>query len=235
LLQVLRDNGFKLVSPAPSDTADGRAWLNEFMAGVDADPDLKVDEIAFHWYGTVNPSNPMGSANSFLNKVDQYHNNYGRPVWITEFAGIDWGNNHDTGTMQEANRIFLERVILGLENRSFVTRYAWWNHNNDSRLLSSSTNLPTVTGEAWIDTIVDSGEQFDFAGQNQGDDVFYLRGGTLTNTGNSGPMAIRYVDAPEGISIINGTSDVPSGRSRISARSQRCHDAQARDQHRHVA
>lgn len=207
LLQPLRANGFKLVSPAPSDTADGRDWLDEFMEGVDADPNLEVDEVAFHWYGTVNPSNPIGSANSFLNKVDQYHNNYGRPVWITEFAGIDWGNNHDTATMQEANRIFLERVITGLENRSHVTRYAWWNHNNDSRLLTTNTDLPTVTGEAWIDTIADGGEQINILGQSQGNDVFYLRGGELTNTGSFVPQAIRYLDAPQGDSVISGTSD----------------------------
>jgi len=147
-LQVLRDNGFKLVSPAPSDTRDGRAWLDEFMDGVEADPNLEVDEIAFHWYGSVNPNNPTSSANSFLNKVDQYHNNYGRPVWITEFAGLDFANNFDSATMQEANQIFLERVVAGLESRDYVTRYAWWNHNNDSRLLTTNTDLPTETGEA---------------------------------------------------------------------------------------
>ena len=206
-LQVLRANGFKLVSPAPSDTQDGRAWLDEFMAAVEADPNLEVDEIAFHWYGFVNPNNPTSSANSFLNRVDQYHNNYGRPVWITEFAGLDFANNFDSATMQEANRIFLERVVVGLENRDYVTRYAWWNHNNDSRLLTTNTDLPTETGEAWIDTIVDPGEVFNISGQSQGNDVFYLRGGELTNTGNSVPQAIRYIDAPEGSSIISGTSD----------------------------
>ncbi|MDA8563353.1 glycosyl hydrolase [Mariniblastus sp.] len=206
-LQTLRDNGFILVSPAPSDTRDGREWLDEFMAGVEADPDLEVDEIAFHWYGSVNPNNPNGSANSFLNKVDQYHNTYNRPVWITEFAGIDWANNYDTATMQEANRIFLNRVVAGLESRSHVTRYAWWNHNNDSRLLASNTNLPTVTGEGWIDTIVDAGQQFNISGQEQGSDVFYLRGGTLTNTGSSVEYALQYLDATEGSSIVTGTAD----------------------------
>ena len=206
-LQVLRDNGFRLVSPAPSDTVDGRAWLDEFMAAVDADPDLAVDEVAFHWYGRVNPSNPTGSANTFLNRVDFFHNRYGRPVWITEFAGLDFEGEFDEETMQEANRIFLERVIPELERRAHVTRYAWWNHNDKSRLLATNTDLPTVTGEAWIDTIVDSGERFNIDGQSQGNDVFYLRGGELTNTGNSAPQAIRYVDAPEGSSIISGTAD----------------------------
>jgi len=206
-LKVLRDNGFKLVSPAPSDTRDGRAWLDEFMDGVEADPNLEVDGIAFHWYGSVNPNNPTSSANSFLNKVDQYHNNYGRPVWITEFAGLDFANNFDSATMQEANQIFLERVVAGLESRDYVTRYAWWNHNNDSRLLTTNTDLPTETGEAWIDTIVDPSQVFNISGQSQGNDVFYLRGGELTNTGNSAPQAIRYIDAPEGSSIISGTSD----------------------------
>ena len=206
-LQILRDHGFKLVSPAPSDTRDGRAWLDEFMDAVDDDPNLEVDEVAFHWYGSVNPNNPAASARSFLNKVDQYHNNYGRPVWITEFAGIDWAGNFDTATMQEANRIFLQTAVAGLESRSYVTRYAWWNHNNDSRLLNSGTNLPTVTGEGWIDTIFDEGEQFNFNSQSQGSDVFYLRGGEITNTGNFIEQALRYLDATEGDSTISGTAD----------------------------
>ena len=206
-LQTLRDNGFKLVSPAPSDTADGRQWLSEFMTAVDADPNLEVDEVAFHWYGSVNPGNPTGSANAFLNKVDQYHNAYGRPVWVTEFAGIDWANNFDTPTMQEANRIFLERAIAGLESRSYVTRYAWWNHNNDSRLLTTNSNLPTVAGEAWIQTILETGDQLNVNGQIQGDDVFYLRGGDITNTGNSMGPALRYLDAIGGNSRLSGTGD----------------------------
>jgi autotransporter-associated beta strand protein len=185
-------NGFagtniKLVSPAVSDTASGRAWLDDFMTQVDASPNLVVDEVAFHWYGTVNINNPTGTANSFLNKVDQYHNNYGRNVWVTEFAGIDFGGNYTTEQMNDWNATFLETAIAGLESRSYVTRYAWWNHNNDSRLVAKDSYglwRPTKVGDNYYSTLM-SGDTQDMNGAGIGLDMVYLRGGKFVNDGSN--------------------------------------------------
>lgn len=183
-------NGFagtdiKLVSPAVSDTASGRAWLDDFMMQVDADDNLVVDEVAFHWYGTVNINNPTGTANSFLNKVDQYHNNYGRNVWVTEFAGIDFGGNYTTEQMNDWNATFLETAIAGLESRAYVTRYAWWNHNNDSRLVTKDSYglwRPTKVGDHYNSTLL-NGETRDMSGSGVGLDMIYQRGGDFLNNG----------------------------------------------------
>lgn len=198
--------GKTLVSPAVSDNAEGKLWIQDFMAQADAQG-LIVDEVAFHWYGTVNPNNPTGSANSFLNRVDWYHNQFNRPVWITEFGGIDWGNNYDTATMNQANATFLNTVLAGLDSRSYVTRYAWWNHNNDTRLLSQTnpTN-PTTAGESWIETIYDAGESLNLAGLSTGDDVVYLRGAEITNTRGTSVNGVRHLDAMEGANTLTGTS-----------------------------
>ncbi len=177
--------GIKLVSPAVSDNAAGRAWLDDFMAEVDADATLHVDEVAFHWYGTVNINNPQGGANSFLNKVAQYHNNYGRNVWITEFAGLDFGGNYTTEQMNDWNEAFLDIVIPALESRDYVTRYAWWNHNNDSRLLSNGAwnrLAPTRVGDTYVGTL-SAGDTRDMDGGGLGLDFQYLRGGELLNNG----------------------------------------------------
>ena len=183
--QGFAGTGIKLVSPAVSDNAAGRAWLNDFMSQVDADPDLIVDEVAFHWYGTVNINNPAGTANGFLNRVDQYHNNYGRNVWITEFAGLDFGNNYTTAQMNTWNAEFLKVVIPGLEARSYVTRYAWWNHNNDSRLVSTDAYglfRPTRVGDHYNQTLL-SGDLRDMNGNGIGLDMIFLRGGVFVNDG----------------------------------------------------
>jgi len=176
---------FKLVSPAISFNAAGRQWLADFMAIVDSDPELRVDEIAFHWYGTVNINNPAGGANSFLNAVESVHNLYGRNVWITEFAGLDFGNNHTTEQMNEWNRQFLDIVLPVLDSRDYVTRYAWWNHNNDSRLIETGVygrNRPTLVGDTYIGTL-SSGDSRDMNGAGLGLDFQYLRGGQLLNDG----------------------------------------------------
>lgn len=186
--------GIKLVSPAVSDTADGRQWLDEFMTAVDADPNLVVDEVAFHWYGsvsntsangTVTLKNATNTANSFLNKVDQYHTNYGRDVWVTEFAGLDFAGNFTTEEMNEWNATFLKTAIAGLEARDHVTRYAWWNHNNDSRLVSKDSYgqwRPTEVGDHYNSTLL-SGDVRDINGSGVGLDMIYLRGGSFVNDG----------------------------------------------------
>ena len=71
-----------LVSPAVADTGGatgGQAWLASFMSQATA-ANLKVDAVAFHWYGVSTPDNPSGAASSFLSRVDSYHNSYGKPV-----------------------------------------------------------------------------------------------------------------------------------------------------------
>ncbi len=114
----------KLVSPAVADTGGatgGQAWLSSFMSQATANG-LKVDAVAFHWYGVSTPDNPAGAASSFLSRVDSYHNSYGLPVFITEFAIHDWGGNYTDAQIIEANREFLNIVIPGLEWRELRRR-----------------------------------------------------------------------------------------------------------------
>lgn len=174
-----------LVSPAVSDNQAGRNWLDEFMVAVDADDNLRVDEIAFHWYGTVNINNPASGANTFLNAVERYHNLYNRNVWITEFAGLDFGNNFTTEEINDWNQAFLDIVIPELEARDYVTRYAWWNHNNDSRLVEQAAfnrYRATLVGDTYVGTLSD-GDTRDMNGAGLGLTFQYLRGGLLRNTG----------------------------------------------------
>src|SRR4051794_17710555 len=56
----------KLVSPAVADTGGatgGQQWLANFMSQATAN-NLKVDAVAFHWYGVSTPDNPSGAASS---------------------------------------------------------------------------------------------------------------------------------------------------------------------------
>ena len=208
--------GIKLVSPAVSDNAAGRAWLDAFMGEVesrnaDADPDndLRVDEIAFHWYGAVSPANPQGSATTFLSRVDDYHATYGRDVWITEFAGLDFDADDITSPdLIAANAAFLEAAVPGLESRNFVRNYSWWQfgqsdsgEENDSKLMEDVGGVlrPTVIGNAYIPDL-DNGDVVDLAGSPRGTDYFYLRGGTITNSGAAlGGQGVGHVYALSGV------------------------------------
>lgn len=203
----------KLVSPGVSDNAAGQAWLTDFMNQVEAlnanaDPsdDLRVDSVAFHWYGASSPNNPAGAAANFLNRVDWYHTTFNRPVWITEFAMHDWEGDDTDAAMIQANADFLEIVIPELENRSYVEAYSFYQHFSDAQVYVDSPLAPSPIGDQYIGTL-QAGETQDFAGTGIGTDVVYLRGASLMNSGAAIVDATRGVDALEGVNTLGGAGD----------------------------
>ena len=206
--QTLHDgflgSGIQLVSPAVSDNADGRDWLSEFMTEVD-NRNLQVDAVAFHWYGVDNPNNPAGAANQLLNRVDAYHAAYGRPIWLTEFALHDWGGNYSDEEMRVANQVFLEHVIPGLESRSYVEKFAFYNWFSDSTLVEGNPLAPTNVGDPYVGTIRD-GAIFDLAGTSHENFTFFLKEGEITNQSTL-PGDLRYIDALEGTNRLAGVGD----------------------------
>jgi hypothetical protein len=195
----------KLVSPAVSDTSAGQQWLSGFMSTAKAD-NLKVDAVAFHWYGVSTPNDPVGAANSFLSRVDSYHNSYGLPVFITEFAIHDWGGVYTDAQIIEANREFLNVVIPGLESRSYVVGYSWYNWFSDDPLYTTTGNgnnqvlTPTTESYSYIGSI-GNGTTTDAGGQNLGQHVADMAGGTLTM---SSAGTVNYINALAFNSAITG-------------------------------
>lgn len=201
----------KLVSPAVADTGGatgGQQWLADFMSQANANS-LKVDAVAFHWYGVSTPSNPSGAASSFLSRVDSYHNSYGKPVFITEFAIHDWGGAYTDAEIIEANRQFLNIVIPGLESRSYVAGYSWYHWFSDAHLYDAN-NVPTVMGYDYVGA-VQNGATSNIGGVNLGEHIAYLNGGTLTMTGSAG--TVKYIHAlydpnvSTNTSVLSGTID----------------------------
>jgi autotransporter-associated beta strand protein len=197
----------KLVSPAVADTGGtdgGQAWLREFMRQATAS-NLKVDAVAFHWYGVSNPNNPSGAASSFLSRVDSYWNEYRKPVFITEFAIHDWGGAYSDEAITEANRQFLNIVIPALESRSHVAGYSWYHWFSDARLYAGNPPTPTPMAYSYVGA-VGAGQVQDVGGENLGEHVAYLTGGELTMTGAT-PGTVRYINALANTSNISGSVD----------------------------
>jgi len=194
----------KLVSPAVSDGGNGPTWLTEFMQQATAN-NLKVDAVAFHWYGVSNPNDPSRAAGDFLSRVDDYYNRYSKPVFITEFAIHDWGGAYSDAAIIEANRQFLNIVIPALESRSHVAGYAWYHWFSDAPLYTGNPMTPTPMGYSYVGAI-GSGQQVNLNGLNLGEHVAYLTGGDLTLRGNLTPT-IRYINALASTSTISGSTD----------------------------
>ena len=208
----------QLVSPAVSGGAGIRDWLEPFMDEVearnnDADPtnDLRVDAIAIHNYSVS--GNPVGQANNLLNTIDRLYEDYGRPIWITEFAAVDFSGATPVQEKIQFNEEFLDFLIPRLESRDHVARYGWWQFSiagNAYSPLSSVNNgvfTPTDIGH-FYERSLPTGGMYDFAtGTRRSTDVHYLRGGRLTNTGADLGTALRAIDAIEGNNIFAGTAD----------------------------
>ncbi len=191
----------KLVSPAPSDTTAGRAWLSDFMSQASASG-LQVDAVAFHWYGISTP-NASQAISSFEGSVNLYWNTYQKPVFITEFAIHDWGGNYTDQQIIDANQTFLNAVIPWMESNAHVAGYSWYNWFSDSPLYSTTgSNLnPTAMGYTYVGAI-GSGTTTDLGGIDIGEHVADLTGGTLTMTGSAG--TVRYINALANSSTITG-------------------------------
>ena len=113
--------GLRLGSPAPAYDRPGRAWLTDFMAKADA-RHLRVDFVAVHWYGDVAAPDAAGQ---FLAWLAGVHRQYNRPVWVTEFAGLNWGWLHHPVTAEQNER-FAAVVLPQLERTPWVERYCWF-------------------------------------------------------------------------------------------------------------
>ncbi|MGE4490123.1 MAG: glycosyl hydrolase [Kiritimatiellales bacterium] len=105
----LMDTGLRLGSPGCYD-AKGE-WMQDFMAAATA-AEYRVDFVAVHKY----PS----SAADFLQHIQEVHEMYGLPIWITEFAISDKYADTPEKVYQ-----FMAAVIPVLESLDYVERYAW--------------------------------------------------------------------------------------------------------------
>ncbi|MEE4542644.1 sigma-70 family RNA polymerase sigma factor [Streptomyces sp. V4-01] len=119
----LMRTGKVLGSPAVAyggDTAGG--WLDRFMTGAQA-KGYRVDFIALHWYGgDFTTPDAVAQLRSYLEAV---HNRYHKPIWLTEFALIDFsqGTRFPTDQQQAAFVTAAARMLDGLP---WLQRYAWF-------------------------------------------------------------------------------------------------------------
>lgn len=143
----------RLGSPATTmnQTLGRNSWQRRFMDAVEA-RGLRVDFMAVHYYSTD------GSVTAFRRWLEAVHAEYNRPIWVTEFAYIDW--SRPTAVSYEQNAAFAEKAILMLEELPFVERHAWfaanpypWKGRAPRINLVSDDLKPTTLGERFLETL----------------------------------------------------------------------------------
>lgn len=113
----LQKTGLRLGSPAPVNAMGD--WMKTFMEGVSA-KDLSVDFVCVHAY--LPPK-----ADGFLRHIEEVHEYYGKPVWVTEYAVADWEATTKQPTRYSGKEIrsFMEETVMALRAMDYVERFAW--------------------------------------------------------------------------------------------------------------
>ena len=150
LWPTLMNTGKVLGSPAVAfggDTPGG--WLDRFMSGAAA-KGYRVDFVAVHWYGgDFTTPNAVAQLKQYLEAV---HDRYHKPVWLTEYALIDFshGTRFPTDQQQAA---FVTASAAMLDGLPWLQRYAWFGlpakDDGPSSGLFHSGAAPTLAGRAF--------------------------------------------------------------------------------------
>jgi len=144
-----RARGLRLGSPATTaqGTLGRNSWQRRFMNEVEA-RGLRVDFMAVHYYSRD------GDVDAFRRWLEAVHRDYRRPIWVTEFARIDW--DRPGAVSHEQNAAFATAAIRMMERLPFVERHAWfaatpypWKGRAPRISLLDDTLRPTPVGNAF--------------------------------------------------------------------------------------
>ncbi len=144
----LESIGLPLGSPAvawPTVT-----WLSEFMDKA-AKQKRRVDFICLHMYVGLDDVH-------FEHLLQEIHDKYKKPIWITEFATVDNNSTTIDGNMYRPDSVlaFMKRVLPRLEALPYVHRYSWFSGSPTSTRLWPSalfdaTGKLTTLGQWYAD------------------------------------------------------------------------------------
>ncbi len=101
-----------LVSPVGTNAFN--SWMTDFYNRIGS-KGYRVDFTAVHWYA-------YPDAGGLLNHLQSVFNTYGRPIWLTEFANIDWSNNRNW-TEEDCYR-FMAEFMWRAEDAIWLKRYS---------------------------------------------------------------------------------------------------------------
>ncbi|GAB1818089.1 glycosyl hydrolase [Herbidospora sp. RD11066] len=129
------------------DRAGG--WLDRFMTGA-KQKGLRVDFIPLHWYGgDFVTERAVGQLKGYLQAV---YDRYKKPIWLTEFALIDFSNGTRFPTEAQQAAFVTESAKM-LQSLPFVERYAWFGIGAGASGVNSGlfrdNGTPTQAGRAF--------------------------------------------------------------------------------------
>lgn len=135
VLPAKKKFGFKLGSPAMTNSPAGKKWLHEFLNSLGGH--AEVDFIVLHWYGL--------NFKELEDHLEDMHKTFNKPIWLNEFACTTFGGKIPS----EQDVVNFERAALKfLDEKEFVERYAWF---------GAATNKGSMGGVALVNELAKEG------------------------------------------------------------------------------
>ncbi|THV03277.1 glycoside hydrolase [Dendrothele bispora CBS 962.96] len=141
-IQPLKSQGYKLVTPAVTSDPNAKQWMKDFFAACDG---CTFDAQAVHWYDT--------SFDNFKSYINDYHNLFNLPIWVTEFAyqSFTGGAQGSLSQIQD----FMGQATSYMESQDWVEFYCWFGAMHDMQNVNPLNQLMAGDGG-----LTDLGHQF---------------------------------------------------------------------------
>jgi hypothetical protein len=138
-LEPLKNKGYRLISPAVTNGPSGKPWFREFLKACNGG--CTMDAHAIHFYDTI--------ADDLINYIKEWHGEFGKPIWLTEFACTSFGGRAAPSS-GDVNA-FMGKVTNFLDNTPYVEAYCPFGAmkgsltgvNENNRLMNSGNGQPT--------------------------------------------------------------------------------------------
>ena len=139
LWPLLMSTGKILGSPGTTtgETLGADSWLGQFMEQASA-KGYRVDFIAVHYYS----DNP--DVNAFKSFLEAAYNEYHKPIWVTEWALVDWADPGKFSVEQLA--AFASEAVQMMDDLAFVERHAWFGFYDGGDGWHLNTQLANADG-----------------------------------------------------------------------------------------
>jgi len=139
-IEPLKQQGVLLGSPAPSSAPSGKQWLLDWLTACQGG--CTVDFIALHWYDI--------NSTAFIQYLEDFHNTFQRPVWVTEWACQNYNEVNEQCSPQDVID-FMNATQGFMDATDWVERYAWFGAmenlqgvNQDDALMDTSGNINSL-------------------------------------------------------------------------------------------
>lgn len=135
VLPAKKKYGFKLGSPAMTNSPEGKKWLQDFLKQLGGD--AQIDFVVVHWYGL--------DVNNLKQFIEDMHKTFNKPLWLNEFACTTFGGK--VPSEQDVEK-FEREALKFLDGQAFVEKYAWF---------GAATNNASLGGVAPVNKLANNG------------------------------------------------------------------------------